>query len=328
MKHLSRHPRLRPTLASEFWLIGSAPDIPELYSPYLLDRPEYVDHHLFRGPDGTWHLWGCIRGTATGRILYHWEGERLDKGPWRPTGESMRPDRSTGESIADWEGREWIQSPFVVKSDNLFYFFYGGHSTGFDRYGGAVPLGDPRVECQICLMTSTDGRHWERHRDEHGQSRLFVGPGEARDPCVIRIEGAEATWHMYYAGHESGDPLRPGIYLRTSTDLIHWSDPCLVHRDSRFSIGRWTHECPQVVQRGGCFYLFRTEDYDHARTHVYWSEDPNDFGIDQTAGEKYLSLLPLAAPEVIVDEDGCEYVTSCHDLVNGVQICRLAWIEG
>jgi len=240
----------------------------------------------------------------------------------------MRPDRSTGESIADWEGREWIQSPFVVKSDNLFYFFYGGHSTGFDRYGGAVPQGDPRVECQICLMTSTGGRHWERHRDEHGQSRLFVGPGEARDPCVIRIEGAEAAWHMYYAGYESGDPLRPGIYLRTSTDLIHWSNPCLVHRDSRFGIGRWTHECPQVVQRGGCFYLFRTEDYDHARTHVYWSEDPNDFGIDQTAGEKYLSLLPLAAPEVIVDEDGCEYVTSCHDLVNGVQICRLAWIEG
>lgn len=237
----------------------------------------------------------------------------------------MRPDRSAGESIADWEGREWIQSPFVVKSDNLFYFFYGGHSTGLDRFGQAVPPGDPRVECQICLMTSADGRHWQRHRDEHGYSRLFAGPGEARDPCVLRVGD---SWHLYYAGHESGDPLRPGIYLRTSTDLLHWSDPRLVHRDYRFGIGRWTHECPQVVQRGGCFYLFRTEDYDHARTRVYWSEDPSDFGIDQAAGEKYLGLLPLAAPEVIVDEDGCEYITSCHDMVNGVQICRLAWIEG
>jgi hypothetical protein len=237
----------------------------------------------------------------------------------------MRPDRSAGESIADWEEREWIQSPFVVKWDNLFYFFYGGHSTGCDRYGHQVPLGDPRLECQICLMTSADGRHWQRHRDEHGRSCLFAGPGEARDPCVIRIGD---TWHLYHAGHESGDPLQPGIYLRTSSDLVHWSGPRLIHRDDRFGSGRWTHECPQAVQHGECFYLFRTEDYDHARTHVYWSEDPTDFGVGQTARVKYLGLLPLAAPEVIVGEDGSEYITSCHDMEIGIQICRLAWIEG
>jgi sucrose-6-phosphate hydrolase SacC (GH32 family) len=236
----------------------------------------------------------------------------------------MRPDRSAGESIADWEGQEWIQSPFVVKNNNLFYFFYGGHSTGTDCYGHELPPGDPHVECQICLMTSTDGRNWERHRNEHGQSRLFSGPGEARDPCVIQIGN---TWYMYYAGHESGHPLQPGIYMRTSSDLVHWSAPNLVHRTHQFGTGRWTHECPHVVQRGDSFYLFRTEDYDRARTHIFWSNDPTDFGIDQTSREGYLGLLPLAAPEVIVDEDGSEYITSCHDLLNGIHICRLAWIN-
>jgi hypothetical protein len=173
-------------------------------------------------------------------------------------------------------------------------------------------------------MISEDGRHWERYRNSRGGSRLFAGPGEARDPCVVRIGDA---WHMYYAGYESGDPLQPGIYLRTSSELLNWSSPSLVHRSNQHGVGRWTHECPLVVQRGEAFYLFRTEDYDHARTHVFWSEDPTDFGVDQTAGENYLGLFPLAAPELIVDEGGAEYITSCHDLLKGIHICRLAWVN-
>ena len=316
---------LRPTLASEFWLIGPTPaDIPELRTSLLTNHPECVDHHLFRGLDGAWHLWGCIRGAVTGRILYHWEGEQLERGPWRPTGECLRPDRNAGESIADWEDKEWIQSPFVVETDNRYYLFYGGHSTGFDCHGREVAPGDARVECQICLMISANGRSWERYRNEHGQSRLFVGPGEARDPCVLRING---TWYMYYAGYQPGDPLQPGIYLRTSPDLIHWSTPILVHRNLQLGTGRWTHECPHVILKGESFYLFRTEDYDRARTHVFRSEDPADFGIDRALGENYLGWLSLAAPEVIADEDGNEYITSCHDLLNGIQICRLNWIN-
>lgn len=324
MNPFAHPPRLRPALASEFWLIGPAPDLPELRSAHPVGTPECVDHHLFQSLDGAWHLWGCIRGTATGRILHHWEGESLDRGPWRPTGETLRPDPSAGESIADWEGQEWIQSPFVVRDGRLFYFFFGGHSTGLDRYGRLVPPDDPRVECQICLMTSADGRHWRRFRDEQGHSRLFCGPGEARDPCVIQIG---ETWYMYYAGYESGNPLQPGIYMRTSANLVHWSAPVLVHRALQFGEGRWTHECPHVVRREDTFYLFRTEDYDRARTHVFWSEDPADFGVDRAPVENYLGLLPLAAPEVIVGEDGKEYITSCHDLQRGINICRLAWIE-
>jgi sucrose-6-phosphate hydrolase SacC (GH32 family) len=321
MDYFSRFPGLRPKLARDFVLIGPRPDIPKFVLPP--NPPECVDHHVFRGLDGAWHLWGCIRGTAIGRILYHWEGERLDQGSWKPTGEIIRPDRTAGESIADWEGQEWIQSPFIVKDNGLFYFFYGGHSTGADSSGREVPPEDPSVECQICLMTSTDGRSWNRYRNELYQSRLFTGPGEARDPCVLRIEGA---WYMYYAGHESGNPLQPGIYLRKSTDLIHWSPPKLVHRNHQLGMGKWTHECPHVVQRGDHYYLFRTEDYDRARTHIFWSDDPTDFGVDQTGKGQYLGTLPLAAPEVIVDEQGDEYITSCHDLQIGIKICRLTWI--
>jgi hypothetical protein len=100
-----------------------------------------------------------------------------------------------------------------------------------------------------------------------------------------------------------------------------------VHRALQFGSGRWTHECPHVVQRGEFFYLFRTEDYDQARTHIFWSKDPTDFGVDRTTEDKSLGLLPLAAPEVIAGEDGREYITSCHQMQHGIQIYRLAWVD-
>ena len=98
--------------------------------------------------------------------------------------------------------------------------FYGGHGTGESSYGFPVwslaGSGNQMVDCQICLMTSGDGRHWTRYSNEKGQSRLFIGPGESRDPCLIKIDG---LWHMYYAGYHAHQETRPGYFVRTSTDF-------------------------------------------------------------------------------------------------------------
>ena len=277
---------------------------------------------MFQSADGAWHLWGCIRRTAVGRLLYHWQGADLAHTPWAPTGEIMRADPAAGESLADWQGEEWIQSPFVVQADGRYYFFYGGHSTGRDAGGQPVPADDARVACQICLMTSPDGRHWQRHVDADRFSRLFAGPGEARDPCLIQIDG---RWHLYYAGYADGDQEQAGIYLRTSDDLLHWSAPRLAHSGHAIASGRWSHECPQVVVRGGSYYLLRTADYAAAETYVFRSDDPADFGVGAEALRKYVGLLAVAAPEIIVDAAGREYITSNHDLQAGTQLCGLVW---
>jgi hypothetical protein len=291
--------------------------------PADLPGHECVDHHIFQSGDGAWHLWGCIRGTPVGRILYHWEGEGLMEPNWRQTGEIIRVDRTAGESRHHWDEQEWIQSPFVVREGDTYYMFYGGHGTGETARGEQVPEGDPRMACQICLMTSPDGREWTRHRNEQAQSRLFVGPGEARDPCLIKIDG---VWHLYYAGYHDEDRYQAGCYVRTSDDLIHWSDWRLVHQDHRYGDGRWGHECPHVVFRDGFYYLFRTEHYATARTHVFRSQDPLDFGIGD-ASDNYVGPFPVAAPEIIVDAEGREYITSNHALRLGTQLCRLGWRE-
>ena len=320
-KHLER-----PVVAGSFHLIGGNPDLGELrpLTPSRSGRPqECVDHHVFRGADGFWHLWGCIRNCRVGRILYHWQSDTLNRVDWERRGEIMRANRHAGESLDDWDDEEWIQSPFVVKHDQRYWMFYGGHKASPGRLTTFDTM--RRSDCQICLMTSNDGLEWTRYRNEAGLSRVFVGPGETRDPCVITVG---YQWYCYYAGYEfEGLTELPGVYLRTSADLILWSEPMLVHRDrhSEFGSSLWDTECPHVVERHGIFYLFRTENYALARTHVFWSTDPTDFGVGD-ARSRYLGLIPVAAPEIIVDEEGREYITSNHDLARGTMMAPLGWV--
>jgi len=325
--------KLRPVLDGDSWMIGDNPDLGELNSTGT-KRQECVDHYIFQTDDGIWHLWGCIRGTANGRVLYHWESGDITAAHWTQTGEYFRVDKTAGESLLDWDDEEWIQSPFVIRENGKFYMFYGGHTTGIDESGCAVEEGFGElsrlvceVACQMCLMTSDDGRNWTRHKNQAGFSRLFIGPGEARDPALIKIDG---LWHMYYAGchFTNGDQGVPAFYVRTSEDLIHWSGWRVVHSDTnpKFGSERWNHECPMVVERGGYYYLFRTQEYGTASTHVFRSEDPFDFGIGDAA-DKYVGSIAVAAPEIIFDADGREYISSSHDLAGGTRLCKLKWIE-
>lgn len=288
-----------------------------------------VDHHIVRDAAGAFHLWGCVRATAVGRVLYRWESDAMEQAPWHSTGEVIRVSREAGESIDDWGGEEWIQSPFFVEHDGTWYMFYGGHRAGVNESGEPVAatvgtrVDDPSAH-QICLMTSNDGRSWRRRRNADGTSRLFLGPGEARDPCVIRV-GDE--WLMYYAGYF--DAERPaegaGFIVRTSRDLVSWSDWRLVHRDPSFGAAWHETECPFVCEREGRYYLFRTVDYYRALTYVFVSDDPFDFGIGN-AREKLVGRIACAAPE-IYEFDGVEYLSSSHAPLEGEKLCRLRWIE-
>jgi hypothetical protein len=332
--------KLKPVLSCEWRLIGKNPDLNGLLpgnEDHLRKWEESgkkgefnsaVDHHLFRGPDGNFHLWGCVRATAVGRILYHWETGDIMKTPWRETGEFIRCDRSAGECIDDWEGQEWLQSPFFIKEGDKYYMFYGGHSTDRTISGKEIP-GDiqgaerkNKTACQMCLMTSEDGRHWTRYKNGQGLSRIFAGPGEVRDPCLIKIKD---EWFCYYTGFRNEDQSQPAFFVRRSKDLVNWSDYKVVFQDTKCRNGFWHSECPHVVFREGFYYLFRTEDYYLKKTHVYRSRDPMDFGIGDLSGT-YVCDFPAAAVE-IHRIGGQEYVTSSHDPGTGEFMAGLSWVN-
>ena len=334
--------KLRPVLDGPWWMIGPNPDLSDRLEGDEDHRIAFekgkhgehnapVDHHIFQDRQGKWHLWGCVRATAVGRVLYHWDADDLAQSPWRDTGEYIRADRAAGECIDDWDGQEWLQSPYFVFADDRYYMFYGGHRAGVDAAGVRQPphdrwrgkTGDPSLH-QICLMISDDGLTWERHKNPDGMSRLFLGPGETRDPSLIQIDG---LWHLYYAGYfDHNKPEKgAGFTVRTSKDLIDWSDWRLVHQDPRYGVGRTDTECPHVVYRSGYFYLLRTVAYYNCQTLVFRSEDPYDFGIGD-ASSKLVARLPCAAPEIYV-VDGQEYVSSSHTPLFGEQMCRLRWVS-
>lgn len=297
-------PRLMPVLEGPFWRLCGAAELGELGDP----RQEIVDHAIWRSDQGRWHLWACVRRTAVGRVLHGWSGTGLRSGLWPAEGLALRADRAAGESIDDWNGEEWIQAPFVLRHDGVHWMFYGGHRSELD-------------DCQICLSTSPDGETFTRHRDARGHSRVFVGPGEARDPMVLRVGDG---FLCYYSGHEPGARAPCIVYCRRSTDLVQWSEPVAVNWGGRAGAGNWSAECPFVVEREGAFYLFRTTSYRIPLTHVYRSTDPLDFG--RGSDDCWIGTIAVAAPEIVTD-GGEDHVSSVHDLRGGVQLAALRWVD-
>lgn len=297
-------PKLMPVLSGGWWHIGDNPKLGELQG----ERQQVVDHAIFRSTDGKWHLWACVRGTKIGRLLYHWEGESLHQQRWHAQGIAMRANQSFGESIDDWGGKEWIQAPHVIRHNGKFHMLYGGHRSESEH-------------CQINLAISDDGRRFVRHRNDRGQSRVFVGPGEARDPMTIEIDG---RYHCYYTGNPDPKNRRDvgGIYCRTSKDLVQWSKPQRVCFGGKPGKGMWSAECPHVVYREGFYYLFRTTSYREPLTYVYRSVDPMDFGLDRD--DKLIGTIAVAAAEIVSDRVH-DYISSVHDLGGGVQLSRLEW---
>lgn len=71
--------------------------------------------------------------------------------------------------------------------------------------------------------------------------------------------------------------------------------------------------------------LISTRHYgENAKTSVYHSRDPLDFGVDDDAGH-FVTTLPVAAPEII-QHDGKWYIAALLPNLKGIQIASLEWV--
>jgi hypothetical protein len=291
-----RRAPLRPRLQRVSWHIAGNPEL----GRYSSDTQQVVDFAIWQSMDGAWQLWSCIRNTkAPGatRLFYRWEGSHLERPDWRPVGIVQVTDSAQGE----WEGS--LQAPHVVRAGSSWWMFYGS--------GG-----------RIFLQTSRDGKRFTRWKDRAGRSWVFGeepgdGPRE-RDPMVLR---AYRRWYIYYTGNPNNQGV---VYARTSSDLIHWTEPVVVAFGGRAGVDQSSAECPQVVFRHERFYLFRTQRYGRdAQTMVYQSADPMMFGINQDE-RFYVCTLPVAAPE-IVKYRGQDFIAYLEPSLRGIRLDRLDW---
>lgn len=282
-----------PQIDGTFWTVAGDPDLGPLTDP----KQQPVDFAIWQAADGTWQLWSCIRHTKCGgrtRLLYGWEGRSITDTNWRPLGVRMQADEKFGETTGG------LQAPYAVRIGDLYHMFYGDW-------------------VNICLQTSRDGKFFERRINRDGRTALF-GEGaddNARDPMVLRVG---SLWFAYYTAH----PGRQGaVYLRTSADLEHWSEPLRVAFGGQSGQGSSSAECPFVVERGGWYYLLRTQRYGQsARSRVYASRNPMDFGANDD--RCLVGELPIAAPEIIRDGER-EYLACLLPSLKGIQVARLKW---
>jgi beta-fructofuranosidase len=282
-----------PVIEGESWRICESPDLDSLNGPDL-SKQHVVDHGFIQDATGKWHLWACIRGTRVGRLLYGWEGESLEDGPWTHTGIKARADTTWGEQKGEQES---IQAPYFMQIDGKYYCFY--NSVG------------------IRMMTSADGAHYQREKVKDNNNILYEKGG--RDVMVMEDDG------KYYAYSTVTTVARDGwlwgfVIVRTSTDLNNWGDYTIVSEGGRAGNGPVSAESPFVQKYQGYYYLFRASSVT-GTTFVYRSEDPYNFGVNDDS--KLVAELPIKAPEIIYHE-GQWYISDLADF-KGIKLARLQW---
>lgn len=283
-----------PFLGEETWRICEMPDLGELNGDDP-QRQHVVDHGFIRDSSGRWQLWACIRGTkaANTRLIFGWEGDDLSIGPWPERGIMLRGDPDLDES--------GVGAPFFLRWRDRWLGFY--HSKG------------------IRMLESDDGREWRRRIDADGTNQLYDG---GRDVMVFPWNDRLLFYSTITCISRDG-VHRCFVSCRATDDFRTWSDPVVVSEGGMAGSGPVNAESPFVVFRQGYYYLFRATSrrtvLGGVETFVYRSETPFHFGVHDDS--KLVAVLPLKAPEIVVDGDR-EYISDLADF-QGILLRRLEW---
>ena len=276
------------------------------------DEPWYINDHTFiRDDDGTWHLIGITHAEPfqpfDEKHLAHATAPSL-LGPWTKQPFALSTDELWGE--------RHLWAPHVLSHDGAYWMFVCGGGESPDKY-------------RIHLAMSDDCWHWTRHTD----NPLVVDGYEARDPMVLWVDD---RWVMYYTATSEAAGGNHVVIAAESDDLMHWTGRTVVYRDALQGTGAGPTESPFVVQRDGRFYLFmgpadfgeamqqqaRGERIDWAKAYsstlVLASDDPLHFERADAVGE-----ITAHASEVVVDEDGNDWVSHCGWGQGGVYLAPL-----
>lgn len=210
--------------------------------------------------------------------------------------------------VCDNGVRAW--APCVIAHDGRYYMYYGPSPTRF--------------------ATSDELSHWMENRIHFSGDPLDAAH---RDHFVFEVE--PGRWLMYATGIHR----RCGVIsVFESTDLVNW-------RFIRYALETtpeaplsppWgATESPFVLERKGTYYLFITYTDCSPNTYhdtlVFVSRDPTNFGRFDGRAPNLLTRLHAHAPEILIDEAGNTFITTCGwnsqdiPIKGSVAIARLEW---
>ena len=236
-------------------------------------EPWYInDHTLIQDQRGRWHVFGIWHPEPADPLhedlFLHASAADLAGAPWTVHDPILHARNDVGETH--------VWAPHVIRHDDRYWMFYAGGTADHYRY---------RIE----LATSDDLFDWQHHP----AGPLFEDGYDARDPMVLRDRD---RWLLYYTRTSAPEGGFHEVAVRTSTDLLTWSDPRVAYRSGQSGTVGGPTESPFVVPVGEQWLLFICESTEYDRTLAYLSADPLHF---DDAG----------AIEVDLDEHCAEIVT-------------------
>jgi hypothetical protein len=285
----------------------------------------YSDFALIQDKSNRWHCLGTF-GESPGS---YGSGYELSDGYtlFHAVGNSLQAPMTLSDKIPYRipSPQAYMWAPAAIWNRDcttafLFYFHYLGSSEFTNN-------------C-VRLLTSSapDLAAWRPYDGTAlAETNLVFRERDDRDFCVFWDDRLGA-YLMYYAcaGTYPGLPgLNTIVRVRTSKDLLHWSDPTTVMGPPPG--GYQCAESPFVLCRDGYYYLW-VSGIDYSRVSLYISEDPFNFG-DPAANR--IEEQPGHAPEIVTDRGrdymACSMVSTvpsaspaAHDL-EGILIQPLRW---
>lgn len=228
-------------------------------SASLAGGPFYVnDHTLIQDRSGAWHLFGIFnhepfKSENEREFVHAVSGADSPVSRYAFRGTVLKADPTIGETH--------VWAPHVAPDGEGGYVM--AYHSGFRA----------NDEAQISIARSRDLVEWQRVK----LGAVFKDICVARDPMLKRFG---ATWAMYYTRCGSRETQSSGVALRTSTDLVHWSEPqmaLVLENDKLFNSG--FTESPFVFERDGWYYLsFTSYPITWDTTQVFRSRSPFYFG--------------------------------------------------
>lgn len=194
--------------------------------------------------DGRFHLFYLHESRRTPKVGMPWHRVVTDDlVTFTETGPALA---SGGPDADDFN----VYTGSVVVADGIHHLFYTGQNPDHRGTDG-LPL-------QLVMhATSTDGmRTWQRHPAHTFGATAGYETADWRDPFVFRDEDA-GLWRMLVtARHADGPARRRGVIAQcVSRDLRTW-EPAEAFWDPRRYIA---HECPEVFEWNGWWYLVSSE---------------------------------------------------------------------
>ena len=301
-----RIPRVSKPWNEALRLVG---DGKTLYSDFTLIRDKLDRWHCIGtfgvGSDGI----GNGYAPSDGYALFHAVGDSLSI--------PMRHVDKIACQIPSKEAVMWAPGAMWNRDKSIAFLYY------FHFF--VKPEDKPESCVRLLTSSSPDLGVWRPCSNrELAEGNMVFREKDDRDFCVFWDERL-GTYLMYYCSS-----LAPGPRVRTSNDLVHWSEPVTVLRASPTDPHGYG-ESPFVLYRDGYYYLW-VSGIDYSHTHLYISEDPFNFG-DAIANS--IEETPGHALECVSDHGkdymACSMVSTvpsatpaAHDL-DGILIQPMRW---